>query len=197
MRNAILSLVILISGTGCAQVMAASQPKPIDQELFVAGMSRGEVSGRLGSPATSDDRGDELIESYNYTDGGGINSMPGKAFRILLYTAGDVFTVFLTQILWIPIEIVLDGTEYTATVDYVKDDHNRWIASSMVETTLDGDREVAVLIDDSAGTESELADVDQVVIGDEYDTALVGDDIRGGNQDLNPEIGDGSTASDL
>ncbi len=62
-----------------------------------------------------------LRDTYNYVDGGGWNARPGKALRLVVYTVGEVFTIFLTQLLWMPLEVALRGPRYSAIVDYRRD----------------------------------------------------------------------------
>ena len=140
MRTTLLAaIVVLAFGSGCAQVMAYRQPAPIDRDLLNAGANRGSVIGLLGSPVLSEESDENLSDTYSYTDGGKVNATGWKAVRILLYTAGDVFTLFLDQVLWMPAELLMNGTKYTATVDYERDGTNGWHAERMVERKMEGD----------------------------------------------------------
>ena len=148
-RLALRVLVVLqISSLGCAQVMASRQAAPLDRGFLQPGAERGRIVATLGAPAVTDESPDRsrLTETYNYTDGGGANSKGAKAARILLYTAGDIFTAFLSQIIWMPMEMVLDGTDYSTTVEYRRrrTDH-RWVAARVTETELEGDKRTTVL----------------------------------------------------
>ncbi|NIR43051.1 MAG: hypothetical protein GWN54_02245, partial [Gammaproteobacteria bacterium] len=103
--------------------------------------------GVLGAPSATSEgvEGETLRDTYLYTDGGGTNRFGGKAARILLYTAGDVFTAFLTQLIWMPAELVLDGTDYSATVDYQRrPTDQQWVAVHIVETNQEGKRQSTV-----------------------------------------------------
>jgi hypothetical protein len=149
MRSTLLAaIVVLAFGSGCAQVMAYRQPAPIDRDLLIAGADRGSVIGALGPPVVTEESGENLSDTYSYTDGGKVNATGWKAVRILLYTAGDVFTLFLDQVLWMPAELLMNGTKYTATVDYERNGSRRWIAQQMVERKMEGDNEVAVVFEE-------------------------------------------------
>ena len=66
----LLSVLVL---TGCAQVMAAKQPKRLDRSILTIGADRSVVIGVLGGAIgseTSED-GSKLLETYKYADGGG------------------------------------------------------------------------------------------------------------------------------
>ena len=147
MRIRIIGLlgIVTLFGTGCAQVMAARQPGPIDRSVLTANAERGAVIAALGSPATTDKEGERLSDTYKYTDGGKVNGALGKSVRILLYSAGDFFTAFLSQVIWMPAELVMNGTDYSADVEYARDAQGSWVASRIVERKLEGDRKVAVL----------------------------------------------------
>ena len=134
-------LASLLLCSGCAQFMAARQPKNLHVEnVLQPGVERGVLIGTLGAPvATDSDVEGRLTDIYRYCDGRSANSWGGKSIRILIYTAGDVFTLFLAQIIWIPIEIALSGKDYSATVDYQRgfEDH-RWRVASWAETDTKG-----------------------------------------------------------
>jgi len=50
----------------------------------------------------------------------------------LLYSAGDLFTAFLDQVIWMPMELAFRPTEYSADVTYEKPDH-RWVVREIRE----------------------------------------------------------------
>ena len=142
----LFALALILTGTGCAQVMAAQQPPPLDREFLQPGVERPVVTSALGAPTTVDrsEGQEQLTESYSYVDGGAVNHWLGKTARILLYTGGDVFTLFLSQVIWIPAELLLDGTEYQATVDYERRaSDGRWVAAQIVERDKEGEESFA------------------------------------------------------
>lgn len=113
-----IALTLCLS-SGCAQVMAIRQPAPLDRNLLAVGTDRTVVIGVLGAPVTTEDRGDGgRTEIYKYVDGGQKNAWWSKTGRVVLYTAGDVFTAWLAQIVWMPLELAFRGTEYASTVGY-------------------------------------------------------------------------------
>jgi hypothetical protein len=127
---ALIPALIMVIGmaSGCAQVMAIRQPSPIDRNLLAVGADRTVVIGVFGAPVSAEDQTESgRVEIYKYVDGGTKNSWWSKTGRIVLYTAGDVFTAWLDQIIWMPLELAFRGTEYAATVGYGRDrDGERW-----------------------------------------------------------------------
>jgi hypothetical protein len=134
------NLCMLIAGggtllllNGCAQVMAYNQAPPLDRSVLSVGADRAQVRAVLGAPTAKDELpAGEVTESYKYVDGGQRNGRLAKTGRIILYTAGDVFSAFLDQVLWIPAELLLKGTEYGAEVTYAKSG-TRWLAVEVRE----------------------------------------------------------------
>jgi hypothetical protein len=116
----VLGIVALLGLTsGCAQVMAIRQPAPINRELLAVGADRTVIIGVLGAPVSVEDHGDTgRTEIYKYVDGGTKNSWWSKTGRVVLYTAGDVFSAWLDQIIWMPLELAFRGNEYASTVGY-------------------------------------------------------------------------------
>ena len=133
------ALLAIVFAGGCAQAMAIMQPGPVDRSVLQTGVPRRAVLAYLGAPVGTDERPSQgvLVDTYKYTDGGKINSTGGKAARSIVYTIGDFSFLFLTQIVWIPIEICLDGTDYTATVEYRRSSSDgRWVARKVEEVRL-------------------------------------------------------------
>jgi hypothetical protein len=48
-----------------------------------------------------------------------------------------------------PAELLMDGTKYSATVDYERNESHRWTAQRMVEQEIDGDSEMIVVFEDA------------------------------------------------
>ena len=124
-----LVLYFVFLGCGCAQFMVAHQPSPLERDdVLLAGVERSRVVSRFGAPIVMEERGEVLHETYHYTDGGQSNSFSGKTLRILFYTAGDFFTLFVSQVVWMPAELLFDGTELAAFVNYVRSpEDGSWI----------------------------------------------------------------------
>jgi hypothetical protein len=89
----------------------------------------------LGPPVATENISEQsLRDTYDYVDGGGWNSRPGKALRLVVYTVGDIATIFLTQLLWMPLEVAFRGPRYSAIVDYRRDAGGRdWLAENVRE----------------------------------------------------------------
>lgn len=118
--------------TGCAQVMAVKQPKPFMPTTTVVGAKRADIVGELGPPASTETHGTNLVDTFRYVDGGNKNNGGAKTVRVVLYTAGDLFTVWLDQIVWMPLEEVgFAGTARVVVVDYVKSEDDFWHAISI------------------------------------------------------------------
>jgi hypothetical protein len=117
--TALAAFACLISLSGCAQVIAAKQAAPLNRGMLVPGVERTRVIATFGTPIGHDtnDNGN-MVETYSYTDGGQKNAFGSKAARILLYTAGDLFTLCLDQVIWMPMELAFKGTDYTCKVTY-------------------------------------------------------------------------------
>lgn len=100
------------------------------------------VIGCLGTPLASDSRDVEgrtvTNDTYVYKDGGGKNAGWSKAGRVVIYTAGDLFTLFLTQLLWMPSEkLMLDASKYQASVDYERGSDGRWRVTEATEAEVE------------------------------------------------------------
>lgn len=135
-RRLVLSCLAIGVGvlmlTGCAQYAAMNQPKPFKPTATVVGAERGAVTAELGSPIVSTERGDSLKETYKYADGGSKNKPASKTARVVVYSAGDVFTLFLDQLVTWPVETyAFAGTSHVVTVNYVKGSGGFWCAETI------------------------------------------------------------------
>jgi hypothetical protein len=118
--------------TGCAQFMAIRQPHPFTPASLVTGAKRTDIVAELGQPITSEQHASQLTDAYRYVDGGAKNCALSKTSRVLIYTAGDVFTCWLDQIIWMPAEAFgFPGTVHTVTVDYTQLDDGFWHAATI------------------------------------------------------------------
>lgn len=141
-----LALLALWSQAGCASVVAMGMSGPVADEEVEVGMHRSEVEARLGtSPSSSYEEGALSRTRYEYSDG----PPQWTKARTLLYVAGDFFTLFLSEIIFWPIEVYAEGRiERVATADY--DEGNR--LRGFVVTRPDG--EVVLPKDDPEVAES-------------------------------------------
>lgn len=139
LRSAIPLLAISLFASGCAQVMAIRQPRPFTPAALTNNAKRVDVIAELGQPLTSEEHSNLLTDAYAYVDGGSKNNGAAKAGRIVLYTAGDVFTVFLDQIIWMPTEhFGFAGTDHSVMVDYAKSTDGLWHAVSIQNKVVKG-----------------------------------------------------------
>lgn len=125
--------------TGCAEVMAIKQPKPYKPTCLTPGTKRVAIIGELGQPVNSEVHTNSITDVYKYVDGGAKNSAASKTVRVIVYVGGDVFTLFLTQIIWIPTEAFgFAGTDHVVTVDYLKAEDESWQANNIDDQVLKG-----------------------------------------------------------
>jgi hypothetical protein len=129
--------VLFISG--CAQYMAIKQPKPYSPASAVVGARRVAIIGELGEPTASEPHGTNLTDTFKYVDGGSKNNGGSKTVRVVLYTVGDLFTLWIDQIIWIPTEkFGFAGTDHVVIVDYSKSSDDLWHATSVDNQMLKG-----------------------------------------------------------
>jgi hypothetical protein len=122
--------VLVVSG--CAQYTAMNQPKPFKPTATVVGADRATVACELGAPLYRAERTNKLTETYKYFSGSSWNHPAGKTTRVVIYTAGDVFTLFLDQLLTWPFEAyTFAGTEHIVTVQYVRGENGSWQVQDM------------------------------------------------------------------
>lgn len=122
---------------GCAQTMAIEQPGPLTcrPSVLQMGVERTAVVGCLGSPTETVAGVGTLNDSFVYRDGRGRNATWSKVGRVFLYTAGDLFTLFLSQVIFMPTEhLLLKASEYRASVDYEPDGEGMWRVNHVTES---------------------------------------------------------------
>lgn len=120
-----ISVYLLTSTLGCAAGYSLSLPGPIHDENVTVGMHRQEVDALLSTKGgtVSNPAEEVTVVHYRFVDG------PHQAtkLRALVYLAGDVFTLFLSEIIFWPIEIaVKNGAQSGAEAHY--DNQNRLTA---------------------------------------------------------------------
>ena len=111
----LIAVFILTFMQGCSVYCAARQPGPCYVERVKVGSSQPEVTAVLGNPKTSGVVNGQKVYTYEFADG-----LPtGSKSRIVLYVAGDVFTICLAEVIFWPMELaVLKAREGTAVVTY-------------------------------------------------------------------------------
>lgn len=115
MKSAMGIITIVMFLQGCSVYKAAHQEPPCPIERVKVGCSRTEVMSVLGSPTESEVVEGQRTDVYEFVDG-----LPGASkSRILLYLAGDFFTLGLAELVFWPMEeTLLDGREGRAVVMY-------------------------------------------------------------------------------
>nr|MDJ0867856.1 hypothetical protein [Myxococcota bacterium] len=110
--------------SGCAAYFSLTMPGPADDEAVQLYMHRSSVESTLRTGAASEFDKDGLAEvRYHYSDGpAGWSKM-----RAVFYVAADVFTLFLSELIFWPIEMYSKSQiERIAVADYSPD--NRLLA---------------------------------------------------------------------
>ena len=116
---------------GCSISRALSGPAPVAVERVRVGESRNSIVSTLGIPKNIEINSNSKTEIYEFTDG----YSNGSKIRVILYMAGDLFTLGLSELVFWPIELAAgDGTQGRAIVSYGLDD----IAKSVLLTKADG-----------------------------------------------------------
>jgi hypothetical protein len=106
-RLASITLVgtILVLCSGCATYVAVNMPGPAKDNEVAVGMHRQDVERTLGVGSSSQyDNSGLTTVRYEYADG----PPQGSKTRAIVYVAGDVFTVFLSELIFWPIELYAD-----------------------------------------------------------------------------------------
>jgi len=140
----ILSLLLL---TGCSINMASKAPEPVEYKKITVDTSRTETISRLGFPKITSKKGEYKIDTYEFFDG--YNS--ASKIRILLYLAGDIFTLGLSEFIFWPLEanlfdgnkcrgtVVYDGNDKVVGYDLLNNKSERiWHSSSTIDEILGG-----------------------------------------------------------
>jgi hypothetical protein len=117
-------LLVTLTLPACSIYKAATAPSPVGTDRLQAGMPRDQIISILGSPKSSEVENGERMEMFEYING---NHEASKA-RILLYAAGDFFTLFLSELIFWPLEVaLLQGSDERAVITYGPDDKARII----------------------------------------------------------------------
>ncbi len=126
-----LVMALAMTLPSCAIYDAATAPAPIALGNVRTGASRTEIVGTLGIPKSSETKGSSKTDVYEFVNG---SNQATKA-RILVYIAGDFFTIGLSELVFWPIELGLgQGTAGRAVVTYGMDD----MAKSVLLVKADG-----------------------------------------------------------
>ncbi|MDJ0870080.1 MAG: hypothetical protein QNK03_28590 [Myxococcota bacterium] len=119
----ILAGMVLAAQTGCATYTAIKMPGPTGDENVDVGMHRSDVEGVLGVGPTSEYENEGLqTVRYEYSDG----PTQWSKLRSVLYVGADVFTLFLSELIFFPTELyATDRIKRVATAEY--DDENELV----------------------------------------------------------------------
>lgn len=100
--GSILGMVALLSSLGCASIVAMQISGPVEDQSISPGMHRSEVESILGEAKRNEyPESPGSMVRFDYGNG---PHQASKA-RILVYIAGDIFTLFLTEFVFWPIEL--------------------------------------------------------------------------------------------
>lgn len=104
---------------GCSIYKAATAPPPIEVENVRIGSTRPTLLATLGTPKMTEVSDDQRTDVFEFISG---HHGASKA-RILLYLAGDVFTLGLAELVFWPMELsLLQGKEGRVVASYGSDD---------------------------------------------------------------------------
>jgi len=123
-----LLLVFALLNNSCAVMMAANQPSKVDEGILAVGMPRDAVLAELGAPITTETRDGKRTDIINFTQGTNIG---WKLGRSIFHAVADFFTLFLWELIAMPIEmvwgkkdksvrIIYDSSDKIETVQYLK-----------------------------------------------------------------------------
>ncbi|TAL99691.1 MAG: hypothetical protein EPN70_24510 [Paraburkholderia sp.] len=106
--------------SGCAPIMEANRPNPVDLDRFVVGQTtRINVIAQVGGPtATEQDQGNscDVYKLYTHGPGGA-----GKGAIAAGEAVADVFTLGLAEIIFTPTEAATKNAKHTVLFCYGSD----------------------------------------------------------------------------
>lgn len=100
--------------------MASRQPDGKNMSVLNQGTPRGLVINEFGPPTSSEKKDGDRVDMYSFKQG---YSTTVKVFRVMWHIAADVFTLFLWELLGMPIEMVASGANTSAQVTYDEKDN--------------------------------------------------------------------------
>jgi hypothetical protein len=116
MHKCFVTSAVILSMGGCAPLMEASRPNPIDLSQFHPGDNRTSIVRILGPPITSDNDGKKWCDVYHlYTHGPNLARKSGIS---LLEVGADVFTLGLAEVVTAPLEAATENDRYPVTFCY-------------------------------------------------------------------------------
>lgn len=120
MKTIIVWLIMSIfSMQGCSIYKAATAVPPVDVDNVKIGSTRSTLLATLGTPKMSEVMDDQRTDVFEFTSG----FHSASKSRIILYLAGDFFTLGLAELVFWPMELaLLQGKEGRAVASYGSDD---------------------------------------------------------------------------
>ena len=109
------ALVCCIAFSGCSVVMALRQPDKRNLQVLSAGASRDNVITYLGAPISSETKDGQRVDIFQFKQG---YRKGVKASRALFYGVADVFTLFIWELIGMPAEVIMNGSDMTIKVIY-------------------------------------------------------------------------------
>lgn len=119
-RRGTIALMALAAAfaPGCAAVKATQQPSKRNMAVLDHGVPRTHVIAELGAPVWSNQTDDGAVDVFSFKQG---FTKTTKVARALVHGAADVATFGLWEVVGIPAESVLDGTDVQLEVHYDPD----------------------------------------------------------------------------
>lgn len=115
LMSLLLIFLLFLSITGCSIYSAAHAPTPVNFREVRVGQERTDVFNTLGMPRMAEITTETRKDYFEFTDG---YDEAWKG-RILLYLAGDILTIGLSEIIFWPLEeLGLEGDTGRAYVEY-------------------------------------------------------------------------------
>mgnify|MGYP005814406221 FL=1 len=132
MKALSIFLILALFSSGCAQSYAigAAPPKKCVDDVLMPGVDRALVMGCFGPAVSTRNIEDKLDDTFLWEEGPPGNALGWKIARVVLYTAADVFTIFLAQIITWPIEMAAFGEDEYITIVTYDEESSKWIVDS-------------------------------------------------------------------
>ena len=120
MKKIILWLMLMAMPLqGCSIYKAATAAPPVEVDNVKVGSTRPTLLATLGTPKMTEVSDDQRTDVFEFISG---HHGASKA-RILLYLAGDFFTLGLAELVFWPMELaLLQGKEGRVVASYGSDD---------------------------------------------------------------------------
>jgi hypothetical protein len=114
----VLVVATMLSMSGCAVHMAATQPSAKPTGLFRVGTPKEKLVANFGAPTSTIVRNGTTYDIYTFTNGSNGGT---KVFKCLLYGVCDLATLGITEVLFTPAECALRSRDKAYEVSYDAD----------------------------------------------------------------------------